>query len=47
LPGPEGHIQLGSIEAYMHSMPLKQAKMRLESTFGCRTEWTLEVVSLG
>jgi hypothetical protein len=29
LPGPEGHLQLGSIEAYTRSMPPKQAKMVL------------------
>jgi hypothetical protein len=40
--GPEGHLQLGSIEAYTHSMPPMQAKMRPESTLSCRTERTLE-----
>jgi hypothetical protein len=41
-PEPEGHLQLGSIEAYTHSMPPKQAKMQPESTLSCRMERTLE-----
>jgi hypothetical protein len=42
LLGPEGHLQLGSIEAYTRSMPPKQEKMRPESTLSCRMEQTLE-----
>jgi hypothetical protein len=42
LLGHEGHLQLGSIEAYTHSMLLEQAKVRPESTLSCHTERTLE-----
>jgi hypothetical protein len=41
-PGPEGRLQLSSIEAYTRSMPSKQAKMRPQSTLSCCMERTLE-----
>jgi hypothetical protein len=40
--GHEGHLQLGSIEAYTRSMLPEQAKARPESTVSRRTKRTLE-----
>jgi predicted nucleic acid-binding Zn ribbon protein len=47
LLGREGHLQLGSIEAYTRSMLPEQEKVQPKSTLSCHTERTLEAASLG